>query len=268
MTADRVRARIFGEVAAEYDRIRADYPAALVDDVLAYARPGAAPALEVGAGTGKATLAFARRGVTVDAVEPDQAMADVLIRRAGAHPSVTVTVCAFEDFVPPRPYGLLFSAQAWHWTDPAVRWLRAAAALRPGGALALFWHNDRPTDDAVMDAFRAAHAGYRDQFPPAAGPNTATGLATEWPRTELEERPEFGELSQHVYEWERTLSTADFLAYLSTQSAYRLLEDGARAELFQAIADQVGEQVRLSGQTALYLARRLPTSEVAGRSDD
>ncbi|WP_460492072.1 hypothetical protein [Dactylosporangium cerinum] len=59
--AGRVRARVFGEVADDYERFRPDYPPALIDDVLAYAGLDGAAALEVGAGTGKATVAFAER---------------------------------------------------------------------------------------------------------------------------------------------------------------------------------------------------------------
>ncbi len=121
MTTGRVRARVFGEVADEYDRVRPSYPAALVDDVLAYAQLDGGPAIDVGAGTGKATLSFAERGLTITAVEPDEAMAAVLARRVAAYPPVTVVVSAFEDYAPDRTFGLLFSAQAWHWVDPAVR---------------------------------------------------------------------------------------------------------------------------------------------------
>ena len=138
--AQRIRARVFGEVADEYERVRPGYPPALVDDVLAYAGPAGRPALEVGAGTGKATVAFAGRGVPVTGLEPDPAMAAVLARRTGGVPGVSVVPCAFEAYRPDRRYGLLYSAQAWHWTDPVRRWRLAAEALAPGGALALFWN--------------------------------------------------------------------------------------------------------------------------------
>jgi len=40
----------------------------------------------------------------------------------------------------PGAYDLLVSAQAWHWVDPVVAMPKAAALLRPGGTLALFWN--------------------------------------------------------------------------------------------------------------------------------
>jgi SAM-dependent methyltransferase len=257
MTAQRVRARVFGEVAEEYDRIRPGYPAALFDDVLSYAATGTSPALEVGAGTGKATVALAQRGVTIDAIEPDEAMARLLAHRVADHCNVAVRVCSFEDFVPQRPYGLLFCAQAWHWTDPAVRWRRAAEALVPGGALALFWNHDCPVDADVATALGAVHRRHLPGFDLRLHAIDPAELAADWPRTDLDTLAEFGDLSGHLYSWERRLATADFVAFLSTQSAYRLLDDTVRADLFRAISDVLGDEITLQIQTALYLARRV-----------
>ena len=60
MAGDRVQALVFGEVAAEYDRVRPGYPPELIDTVLSHA-PADPTALDVGAGTGKATAMFAAR---------------------------------------------------------------------------------------------------------------------------------------------------------------------------------------------------------------
>ncbi|MEV0393391.1 class I SAM-dependent methyltransferase [Polymorphospora rubra] len=254
--AERVRARVFGEVADEYDRIRPGYPTALVDDVLDHARLAGAPALEVGAGTGKATVAFAERGVALTAIEPDEAMAEVLRRRVAGRPDVTVAVTAFEDHRPDRPYSLLFSAQAWHWTDPASRWRRAAAALAPGGTLALFWNGDRPADPAVTAALREVHRAHAPQILPDVEPVHDSPLAAAWPREELVARTEFGDLSERLYRWERTLTAQDYTANLATQSVYRLLDEDTRAGLFRAVTDVLGERIVVSMATALYLARR------------
>ena len=49
---------VFGEVAEQYDRSRPSYPDAMVDDLVELAGLGpGCRALEVGAGTGKATSA-------------------------------------------------------------------------------------------------------------------------------------------------------------------------------------------------------------------
>ena len=236
MGSERVRARVFGEVAEEFERVRPGYPAALIADVLAHAGGAGSRALEVGAGTGKATVAMAEHGLDITAVEPDRQMADVLARRIEGRSNVTIQVCAFEDLEPDRSFGLLYSAQAWHWTDPATRWQRAAAALAPGGTLALLWNNE------TLDGDEPDHEG---------------DLKTEWPWPELVALPEFTDLSIQLYDWSRSMSTVDYLANLSTHSAYRMMESGEREAAFAALADRLGDEVMLHVKTALYLARRV-----------
>jgi trans-aconitate methyltransferase len=122
---EQIRAQTFGEVAEDFDRVRHGYPEALVDDVLAYC--GSAldgrSAVEVGAGTGKATRAFVARGVPVVAVEPDGAMAAILDRQVGD--AVRIVRMGFEEHEPEEAFGLLYSADAWHWIRPQARWALA-----------------------------------------------------------------------------------------------------------------------------------------------
>ena len=111
----RERARVFGEVAGDYADVRAGYADELVTAVFDYLGRVPERVVEPGAGTGKATEAFAARGVPVTCVEPDPAMARVL---RGRLPGVEVAVCRFEDWVPPAGgVPLLICAQAWHWLD-------------------------------------------------------------------------------------------------------------------------------------------------------
>src|SRR5262249_19594146 len=126
---------VFGQVAERYERVRPSYPNALVDEVTALAGEGRA--LEVGAGTGKATLMFAQRGVAVHAVEPSAEMASIARRRCADFPEVTIEESDFEDYDGDRhAFALVFSAQAWHWVSPDVKYVRAREALSNGGLLA------------------------------------------------------------------------------------------------------------------------------------
>lgn len=249
------RARVFGQVARRYQRVRPDYPAELVDDVVSYAGGPATVALEVGAGTGKATVPFAERGLTVTAVEPDAAMAEVLRDRLAGNPLVTIDVRAFEEHEAARPYGLLYSAQAWHWTDPDTRWQRAADLLAPGAALALFWNGDRIADADLRAAVLAAHQEYAPEALLEEEHVPEDRLAEHWPGTDLVANPAFGDRAERLYQWERTMSMDDFVAVLSTQSSYRILEQPARHALFDAIRP-LATEVRLAMETVLYLARR------------
>jgi len=123
------RALSFGVIAQAYERFRPGYPVELFDAVMTYAGQPVRTALEIGAGTGKATRLFAQRGITVTATEPDGAMLAELRKHVPA--IVTTVQTAFEDLRPGESYGLVYAAAALHWTKPEDRWV---ARGRAGGA--------------------------------------------------------------------------------------------------------------------------------------
>jgi hypothetical protein len=128
---DSVRARSFGVAAADYDKDRPRYPDQLIDGVVAMLP--SRRVVEVGAGTGIATVAFAARGLAMTCVEPDPEMAALLSVKPAGDADLRVNVATFEDWSAARPagapgFGGLISAQAWHWTDPRTRWADTRAA--------------------------------------------------------------------------------------------------------------------------------------------
>ena len=90
-------------------------------------------ALEVGAGTGKATVLFAARGFELVALEPSAEMAAVARRNCAGFENVTIEQAEFERWSPEgERFRLAFSAQAWHWVSPDIRYSRAREALVRG----------------------------------------------------------------------------------------------------------------------------------------
>jgi trans-aconitate methyltransferase len=256
MTAERERRGVFGEAAEDYEKARPGYPAELVTDVLAAAGPG--PALEVGAGTGKATEAFAARGIDVTCIELDPRMASVLRAKVRA----TIVVGPFESWRPDRAYGLLYSAQAWHWIDPKRRVDLAHAALAPGGLLALFWHGAMLGDAELHAALAQVDARHG-----LAEEHTAhRWLAQDHPVRPGDYAPELAQLDNrftavetHRYPWRQTYSSAAYRQYLLTTSLYRMLSPDAReAALRDTVAaiDAHGGSAEVTVHTDLALARR------------
>jgi SAM-dependent methyltransferase len=250
MTQGRVQAQIFGEVADDYDRLRPEYPAELIEQIIAFAQPH--DALEVGAGTGKATRAFAGHGFRITAIEPDHDMAAVLRRRTG----VEVVETPFEQFRPGRTFDLLYSAQAWHWVDPAVRWERAAEILRPRGTIALIWNLDRIADPALLTAIGPVYRKYAPNITPNAELTDEQDLPNNWPGPDLRNLTEFTDVRYHLYRWERELSRDDYLDYLATQSPYRMLASSVRDALLTELRAAIPEPMRVGVDTVGYLARR------------
>jgi SAM-dependent methyltransferase len=248
------RALSFGAVAEAYERFRPGYPAELFDLVMAYAGRPVLTALEIGAGTGKATRLFARQGIIVTATEPDAAMLAELRKHVPAN--VMTVRAAFEYLRPGERYGLVYAAAALHWTNPQGRWSRVAALLEPGGVFASFGGPFRLADAAVDEAVRAARAPFlaSDEIPSPDG--TPAGQEVQWPGTELRRSEWFADVQQSVIERRLTMTARDYIGHLSTVSAYLELPAPERQQVYGQIMRVLPETVEITADITVHLARR------------
>lgn len=248
------RALSFGVVAEAYERFRPGYPVELFDMVMAYAGHPVQTALEIGAGTGKATRLFAQHGVIVTATDPDGSMLAELRKHVPAN--VTTVQAAFEDLRPGERYGLVYAVAALHWTTPEGRWSRMAALLEPGGVFASCGGPFRLADPAVEEAVRAARAPFLegDEIPSPDG--TPPGHEMQWPGTELQRSEWFTSVQQSVIERRVTMSARDYVGHLSTISAYLVLPTAQREQVFSQIMQVLPESVEMAADITVHLARR------------
>src|SRR5215203_6505224 len=99
MAEERAKLRaIFDEAALLYDEVRPGYPEVLFDDVVSLSGiPSGGRILEIGCGTGQATLPFARRGYRILCIELGENMAAVARRNLASYPRAEVVTADFED---------------------------------------------------------------------------------------------------------------------------------------------------------------------------
>src|SRR5256886_525732 len=132
-------AKVFDEIAAEYDRHRPAYPDELVDQACQIAGIGRGDqVLEVGCGSGQLTRGLLARGLHVTALEPGKSLIALAKRNLEGAGAVEFVNAQFEDALLPREqFRAVFSASAFHWVDSKVSWQKSADVLVPGGTLAL-----------------------------------------------------------------------------------------------------------------------------------
>jgi SAM-dependent methyltransferase len=249
---DRGRAESFGEDAAQYDRARPSYPAALVDELLA---DGARRVLDVGSGTGIAGRLFAARGCDVLGVELDARMAEV----ARSH-GLDVEVGSFESWEPGgRVFDLVVSGQAWHWVDPEVGADKAANVLAPGGCFAAFWNlfeHEKSMWEAFDHAYRDLDLDMSDSV--ALGTYRRDGGAGTI--AHLEATGRFAKPEVRKYLWEQRYSRDEWLDQLPTHSDHRTLPPAQLAAVLRAVGeiiDSAGGSLVAHYDTMLVTARRL-----------
>jgi len=248
------RGRTFGSVASTYERLRPGYPDQIVAEVAAYAERPIRNALEIGAGTGKATRLFAAHGISVTATEPDAAMLEELHKHVPE--SVTTVRASFEDLAPSMPFDLVYAAAALHWTTPERRWERIAALLAPHGVFACFGGPIRLSDPDLETAVRTARAPWVAVDDDILWPDgTPEGSPMQWPGTELAQSELFTDVRQSTIERRMSLSARDYISQLSTISAYLVLPEPDRRRAFEAIRRILPSTVTVSADLTLHLAR-------------
>jgi SAM-dependent methyltransferase len=250
----------FGSVAALYDRTRPSYPAALVDDVLAFCGVASPRVLDVGAGTGRATVLFAARARSVLAIEPSAEMAAIGRRNCAQFgDAVSFELEDFERWEPgDRRFDLLVSGQAWHWVTPGVRTELARAALAADGALALFWNTQQWRRSDLFEPVRAVYDEIVPGFRAAPGERSHSGAAWGEHARELEAAAGFAAPEFRRYESATRVTTAQYVDVTRTQSDHIGLEPDVRERLLAAVGnliDEAGGSFTLPFESQLWLAR-------------
>ncbi|MFF0345345.1 class I SAM-dependent methyltransferase [Kribbella sp. NPDC004875] len=233
MTRERLR-QTFGEDAELYDRVRPTYPDELFDDLAGIVGDDL-KVLEIGPGTGQATAAMVARGWSVTAVELSPDLARVLQRRL---PAVEVVVADFDTWEPPAAgFGLVVSATAFHWLDPATRIERCARMLRPGGALAVVsTHHVAGGSDQFFAEVQDCYDRFTDDA--TAGGLPAVDDVPEDPAG-LVTAGVFGPVECRRYVWDADYSTAEYLELLSSYSGHRALTTPRRDGLYDCIGARI-----------------------------
>jgi SAM-dependent methyltransferase len=253
----------FDTVASLYDSRRPEFPPQVFAEAAAIAglTPGSR-VLEVGPGTGQATLRLAELGLSVVALEPGEALADLAEERLRDYPSVEVVRSRFEDWEPgSQRFDAVVSASSWHWIDPAVRWQKAHDLLVPSGWLVLVAHivvrqpGEREVYGETADLHEAHASGHpswghpptEEQIVTEAG--TASGNIVELERVlgrAVDASPTEGLFDVPVVRWFRQVQHLDARGYVElkrTMSVYGTLDPDTREPLLGAMEDHIRERM-------------------------
>jgi SAM-dependent methyltransferase len=248
-----------------YDRARPSYPPEVFDDLTELAHlPSAARILEIGCGTGQATVPLAERGHRIVCVELGPRLAAAARANLAAFPDVDVVNADFETWEPLRAgFDAVVAFTSFHWLAPETRYARAAALLRGGGTLVVVaTQHVLPQDgdpffaevQADYDAVLPDDPGTKAGGPPP--PDAVAGLGVG-----LETSGFFQHAGERRRLWDVVYDADAYVDVLRTYSGHRALPDETREELLARIRRRIearpGGTVRKTYLATIDAGRRV-----------
>jgi SAM-dependent methyltransferase len=236
VTREELR-RTFETVAALYDRVRPTYPDELFADLAASIRPGGR-ILEIGPGTGQATLSLAERGFEVVGVELGSELAAFAREKLAQFPNAEIVNAEFESCAFDGSFDAVVAFTSFHWIDPALRYAKAASLLRPRGVLAVtevshvrlqkddpFWVEVQEDYDAVVPD-------------PDNGPPPVLEDVGDL-RAEIDATGLFADVDVRRYVWQVTYDTTEYIDLMRTYSPNIARDPRTTSELLRRIQARI-----------------------------
>jgi SAM-dependent methyltransferase len=254
----------FNEVAAEYDRLRPGFIPELYEDIFAYSGIDASwRVLEIGIGTGQATLPILDTGCSVTAVEIGDKLAEFTRQKFSDRPNLSVITTAFEDYhADDGSFDMVYSANAFHWIPEDIGYPKVFGLLQSGGTFARFRNHPNPHKgskqlnieiqklyDRYMPGDQAAPAGSAADFSEDQSQQIA----------EIARAYGFVDISYKLYHRTRTLSAEDYAALCCTYSNHLAIGAVALSAFAQEMKDVInsfGGTISIYDTIDLELARK------------
>lgn len=265
----------FDEIVMNYDKMRPKCPDELFADIFAYTGNNKAKkALEIGAGTGKATSPFLEAGYDVTAVEIGTNMTEVLRDRFKEFDKFKVIHAAFEDVLlelEEESYDLIYAVSSFHWVNAQIGCPKVLRLLKPGGTVALICYTGvlryTGSSDYDEEIYNKIQKVYKKYFhKPYQKPLKISKEIMKEPdeifkRYGFKDLKDYGfiDISMNFYDASRIFNADEYIALLDTYADHRSLPENNRQNLYKEIKEIIlnnGGQHKINNIFQLYMGKK------------
>ena len=250
----------FNEVAAEYDAWRPTYVPELYQDIFGVkAITPSSHVLEIGIGTGQATLPILQTQCHLTAVELGDNLAEYARHKFKEYQNFSVINMTFQEFEHQESaFDLIYSATAFHWIPEDIGYPKVYALLKPGGVFARFTNHAYrgKGNDALDHAMQQVYAQYmpRSQAEPEYSEAQCRAMAATM--TDYG----FVDVAWKMYHRTRTFTAQEYVSLINTYSDHRAIDEAQRVRFFQDMHDVItncGGTITIYDTIDLQLARKV-----------
>ena len=250
----------FNTVAAEYDKWREAYVPELYEDIFSYKQVDTASnVLEIGIGTGQATMPVLETGCTLTAVEPGAELAEVCRKKFSEYPRFSIVTMPFEKYEgATESFDLIFSASAFHWVPEEIGYRKVFDLLNQGGVFARFanhpFYNKKGQEALFIDIQKVY-----SEYLPYSRPSSEYTDENAANRSNTAAKYGFLDISHKIYHRTLAYTSAEYIQRLSIQSDKIALEENKKPGFYNGIKaaiDGHGGIIYIFDTIELNLARK------------
>lgn len=233
----------FNEVPAEYDNLRPRYTDALFTDVIQFsALDKTKKALEIGIGTGQASLPFLETGCELTAIEIGDKLAQYSREKFVEFGRFKVINQDFESVqLEENNYDFIYSASAFHWISPEIGMPKVFRLLKSGGVFAWISVQPAPAQKQIHDEIQKVYEEYNRYF---SGEKPQFDRQHEAQKKQLDrvnvfKQYGFTEIEDKLYYGTRILNASDYATLCGTYSDHRAIPEDERIIFLQEIENTI-----------------------------
>ena len=248
----------FNEDVINYDKMRPTYVKELYENIIQFSNLDSnKKALEIGIGTGQATLPFLSTGCSLTAVELGEHMAKFSKEKFAKFHNFDVINSDFESAnLKKDDYDLIYSATAFHWIPQEVGYTKVFNLLKSGGVIALFWNHISRTDEELEFAMQEVYNKYK-----STNKSTIHKFSEEKCLEIAKTIKKYGfvDVGYKLYYQTRLFDAPKYMSLLNTNSDHRARPEDTRILIEKELSNVInifGGKIEIKDTIDLYLARK------------
>jgi len=249
-----------------YDKLRPTYKKEMFDDLFEYSNLNQEDkGLEIGIGTGQATLPFLEAGIDITAVELGPDLAEFSRKKFKDYSNLHIINDNFEDVeLELNKYNIAYSATAFHWIPIDLGMRKIKDILVNKGTFAWFSNHPAPCLDQVdlHNDIQKVYTKYDNYF--------GTGTLDIWSidqmnQDKLLDRKKkfedygFVDVVEKSYKSQRIFNSKDYCKLLATYSGHIALPNKVRRDFLKDIEDVIlfhGNEIIISDTILMVMGKK------------
>lgn len=254
----------FDTAVSNYDKMRPGYVDEIYQAIFKYVPIDEnSNVVEVGSGSGQATLPVLKTGCKLTAVEYGENFSELLKSKFKAFPKFSVVTGKFEEVsLEEEAFDLIFSATAFHWVPEKEGYEKVYRMLKKGGAFARFANRPRncQNEPELGEEIQALYNEYYNKQH-----NIKSGTKKWFTEDDakaislIPEKYGFTDIKYFLFYRERVFTASEYTKLLGTYSDHIAIEESIRKVFFSKIEDAInrhGGTITISDTLDLELARK------------